>query len=124
MQAIGAAQMTKHDFLFGGVGIGTFPFASPFTPVSHADKIAILDEYFRRGGKYIDTAPTYGLGAVENFLGDALTGRPRDSFAISTSCGYVIDPVTSAVTVSGRRDDIIADLEASLRRLKVDFIDV
>ena len=50
-----------------------------------ADKArACLDEAFGAGINFIDTANIYGRGAAESFLGEALGGRPRDSYILAT----------------------------------------
>ena len=50
-----------------------------------ADKArACLDEAFDQGINFIDTANVYGRGAAETFLGEALQGRPRDSYVLAT----------------------------------------
>ncbi len=108
--------------LLNGVGLGTFPFANPFTPVPEASAIALIEEYLRRGGKYFDTSPTYAFGAVEEMLGRALRGHRREDFFISTSCGYVRDG--DAYRVSGRYEDVVRDCDESLERLGLDFLDI
>ena len=45
---------------------------------------ACLDRAFDRGINFIDTANVYGRGAAETFLGEALAGRPRDSYILAT----------------------------------------
>lgn len=108
--------------MFGGTGLGTFPLASPFTHVSESDASEILDAYFEAGGVYVDTAPTYAFGAVEELLGRYFAGRPRDSFVVSTSCGYVREG--DGYRVSGRPDDVRRDAEESLARLQLDYLDI
>lgn len=108
--------------MFGGVGLGTFPLAGPFSPVSPEDAITILDAYFNAGGLYLDTAPTYAFGGVEKLLGSYLRGRPRESFALSSSCGYVRDG--EGYRVSGQRSDVLRDAAESLERLKIDYFDI
>lgn len=108
--------------MFGGVGLGTFPLAGPFSQVSDESAWQILDAYFDAGGIYVDTAPTYGFGEVEQLLGRYLSGKPRDSFAVSTSCGWVRDG--EAYRVSGKRDDVLRDAEESLDRLGLDRFDI
>ena len=50
-----------------------------------ADKArACLEEAFAQGINFIDTANIYGRGAAESFLGEALQGRPRDSYVLAT----------------------------------------
>lgn len=43
-----------------------------------------LDAAFDAGINFIDTANIYGKGAAETFLGEALAGRPRDSYILGT----------------------------------------
>ena len=47
---------------------------------------ACLEEAFAQGINFIDTANIYGRGAAESFLGEALQGRPRDSYVLRQSC--------------------------------------
>src|SRR5579864_2796892 len=108
--------------LLNGVGLGTFPFANPFTPVSESSALALIEEFLRRGGEYFDVSPTYAFGAVEEMLGRALRGRRREEFFISTSCGYVRDG--DGYRVSGKYDDVVRDCDESLERLGLDFIDI
>jgi methylglyoxal reductase len=108
--------------MFGGLGLGTFPLAGPFSPVSPNEARDVLDAYFGAGGVYLDTAPTYAFGGVEELLGDYLAGRQRDSFVVSTSCGYVRDG--DGYRVSGAKSDVRRDAEESLTRLNLDFLDI
>jgi methylglyoxal reductase len=109
--------------LLNGVGLGTFPFAGPFSEVSDG-AAAVLDAYFEAGGHYIDTAPTYDYGGVESLLGAELRKHPRERYFVNTSCGYVLDADGEKFVVSGRPEDVVADCDASLQRLGLDFIDL
>ena len=40
--------------------------------------------------RYLDTAPLYGLGASERRVGEALAGRPRNTFTLSTKVGRLL----------------------------------
>ncbi|MCS7479112.1 aldo/keto reductase [Umezawaea endophytica] len=108
--------------MYNGIGLGTFPFANPFTQVGSDGAHEVLDAYFEAGGEYLDTAPTYAFGQVEELLGEYLTDKPRESFAISTSCGYVRDG--EGFKVSGKYDDVRKDAEESLERLRLDHFDI
>ncbi|MFI4989800.1 MAG: aldo/keto reductase [Solirubrobacterales bacterium] len=108
--------------LLNGVGLGTFPFAGPFSELGD-DATSILGAYLDAGGTYIDTAPTYDYGEVESVLGRELAKRPRESFFVNTSCGYILDGEGKAYVVSGRPEDVIADCDASLSRLGLEYID-
>ncbi|MFD6637292.1 aldo/keto reductase [Micromonospora chalcea] len=108
--------------MYDGTGLGTFPFASPFTPMDAGTAYEVLDAYFGAGGIYVDTAPTYAFGRVEELLGTYLASKPREAFAISTSCGYVRDG--DSFRISGKPDDVRRDAYESLERLKLDYLDV
>jgi aryl-alcohol dehydrogenase-like predicted oxidoreductase len=81
---------------------------------------ACLDEAFEQGINFIDTANIYGRGAAETFLGNALAGRPRDSYVLATKLYF---PMTS--TDRGlSRAQVAKQLDDSLRRLKTDYVDL
>ena len=84
------------------------------------------------GVKWIDTAPAYGNGRSELLLGDALKDKRKDVF-LATKCGLVWDEEGSmehirrdglVVYRNLRPDSIRRQLDASLKRLKTDYIDL
>jgi aryl-alcohol dehydrogenase-like predicted oxidoreductase len=86
-----------------------------------ADKArACLDESFAQGINFIDTANIYGRGAAETFLGEALQGRPRDSYVLATKLFF---PMTESDRGLSRAQ-IEKQLDASLRRLRTDYVDL
>jgi 1-deoxyxylulose-5-phosphate synthase len=86
-----------------------------------ADKArACLDAAFDVGINFIDTANIYGRGAAESFLGDALAGRPRDSYVLATKLFF---PMTESDRGLSRAQ-VEKQLDASLRRLKTDYVDL
>lgn len=108
---------------YAGVGLGTFPFAGPFTPVTGESARGILRRFVAGGGGYLDTSPTYAHGSVEALVGEVLREFPREDLQIATSCGYVRQD-DGGYKVSGARADVEADCEDSLRRLGLGYIDV
>ena len=108
--------------LLNSMGLGTFPFAGPFGEISRSESEAIVNAFLDRCGKYIDVAPTYAFGKVEELLGDVFAQRGRDQFFVNTSCGYVRQG--DKFVVSGKYDDVVGDCMASLERLKLDEIDL
>lgn len=108
------------------VGLGTFPLADVFSHISKEDGIKLVRQFIDRGGYYIDTAPMYGFGEVENLLGEALSIYPREKYYIATKCGYIdVEGKTfQTIQKSGRYDDVIRECERSLKRLKLDYIDL
>jgi methylglyoxal reductase len=105
------------------VGLGTFPLAGVFSTVSNRQAQSIVDRFFDLGGYYIDTAPVYGLGQVETLLGKLLRNRPRDSYYLTSKCGWIWG-ADKQPTLSGRHQDVIAECEKSLSRLGVDYFDL
>lgn len=74
------------------LGLGGAPLGNLFTAVSNADAQALVDAAWSSGCRSFDTAPHYGHGLSERRLGDALRGRPRDAFVLSSKVGRVLTP--------------------------------
>ena len=81
---------------------------------------ACLEEAFRQGINFIDTANVYGRGAAEMFLGEALQGRARDSYVLATKVYFPMSETDRGLS----RQQIEKQLDASLRRLRTDFVDL
>jgi aryl-alcohol dehydrogenase-like predicted oxidoreductase len=86
-----------------------------------ADKArACLDAAFDVGINFIDTSNIYGRGAAETFLGEALKERPRDSYMIATKLFFPMTDTDYGLS----REQVEKQLEASLKRLQTDVIDL
>ena len=86
-----------------------------------ADKArACLEEAFAVGINFIDTANVYGRGAAETFLGEALQGRPRDSYVLATKVYFPMSETDYGLS----RAQIEKQLDASLQRLRTDHVDL
>ncbi len=132
---------------FGKTGIevsalsfGCAPIGGLYTPVSEAVAYATLQEAWRVGVRFFDTAPLYGLGVAEERLGRLLTRRPRDEFVVSTKVGRLIrsaDDNKAAHDISAwtdtrgfvpvfdfSYDGVMRSIEESLKRLGLDRIDI
>jgi 1-deoxyxylulose-5-phosphate synthase len=81
---------------------------------------ACLGEAFAQGINFIDTANIYGRGAAETFLGDALQGRARDSYILATKLYFPMTASDSGLS----RAQVEKQLDASLKRLKTDYVDL
>ncbi|WP_434112315.1 aldo/keto reductase [Paraburkholderia caffeinilytica] len=81
----------------------------------------IIDKAFDQGVNFIDTADVYHAGRSEEIVGRAL-GERRDSWVIATKFGY---PTAQGPNEQGQsRKWIIQSVEASLKRLGTDYIDI
>ena len=71
----------------------------------------IIDYAMRHGVNYYDTAYVYHSGESESFLGEALSGYPRDSYYLGTKFYVMANPNIEQV------------FEEQLRKLRTDYID-
>ncbi len=92
-----------------------------------ADSVAAIRHALDRGLNWIDTAAIYGLGHSEEIVAQALRGIPQDRRPyLFTKCGLVWDEANRHAPPRriGNRDSLRRELEASLRRLRVERIDL
>ncbi len=104
--------------------LGTLTFGNPDSPTAadEATSHAMLELYLERGGNFLDTANVYTDGRSESLLGEALAGR-RDQVVIASK--YTISTRRGDPNASGNhRKCLVQSLEASLRRLKTDYVDL
>jgi aryl-alcohol dehydrogenase-like predicted oxidoreductase len=83
---------------------------------------ACVDAAFDAGINFIDTANVYATGAAEEFLGDALKGRPRDSYVLATKLYFPMDDTGENQGLS--REQVLKQIDESLRRLQTDHVDL
>ena len=100
------------------VGLGTNNFGAR---CDYQQSRAVVDAALDEGITLFDTADIYSQGRSEEFIGRALAGR-RDRVLIATKFGKPMDEHPSETR--GSRDYIRRAVEASLRRLQTDVIDV
>ncbi len=81
---------------------------------------ACIDRAFDEGINFIDTSNIYGRGAAETFLGEALKGRPRDSYAMATKLFFPMSESDKGLS----RAQIEKQIDASLTRLRTDYVDL
>jgi len=81
---------------------------------------ACLDRAFDDGINFIDTANIYGRGSAETFLGEALKGRPRDSYVMATKLFFPMTDTDKGLS----RAQVFKQIDASLTRLQTDYVDL
>ncbi|AZM56196.1 aldo/keto reductase [Streptomyces sp. WAC 01529] len=82
----------------------------------------MLDAFTEAGGTFVDTADMYGRGVSEEVLGRWLKGRRRDELVIATKVFSTMGESPNAGGLS--RKHILSAVDASLRRLGTDYIDL
>jgi aryl-alcohol dehydrogenase-like predicted oxidoreductase len=108
------------------LGYGAMGLSSGYgIPTERQEAIALLRAAVERGVTLFDTAQIYGLFANESLVGEALEPF-RGQVAIATKFGWDMDPRTGEHHggVNSRPEQIRAMTEGSLRRLRVDAIDL
>jgi aryl-alcohol dehydrogenase-like predicted oxidoreductase len=82
----------------------------------------VYDAFREAGGNFIDTANFYTSGTSESFLGEFLEGH-RQSVVLATK--YTLSaPGTDPNAAGNQRKNMMQAVEASLKRLKTDYIDL
>jgi aryl-alcohol dehydrogenase-like predicted oxidoreductase len=88
-----------------------------------AQSAALFEAYAESGGNFIDTADVYQFGQSEEYLGDLLQGR-RDHFFLASKFSSGASPTPDRLVTGNSRKAMVSSVEASLKRLKTDRIDV
>ncbi len=88
--------------------------------VERARATACINRAFDLGINFFDTANVYGRGAAESFLGEALRDRPRDSYILATKVFGQMSTTDKGLS----RAQIYKQIDASLKRLRVDYVDL
>ncbi|MFE7036357.1 aldo/keto reductase [Streptomyces sp. NPDC057621] len=84
---------------------------------------AIFDRFAEAGGTFLDTAGMYQAGESEAILGDLLRAD-RGQFVVSTKYGASDAARPHVSLTGGGRKNLVSSVEASLKRLRTDYIDL
>src|SRR6185436_3467475 len=118
---LGTSGLNVSVLSFGTMTVGGRDRFQHMGTLGLAEVSRMLDLCREAGLTVIDTADLYSFGAAEEILGEALQGR-RDDFVVVTKAFMRTGPGVHDVGLS--RKHLIAACEASLRRLRTDYIDV
>ena len=81
---------------------------------------ACVAKAFEVGINFIDTANVYSRGQAEEFLGEVLAPRPRDSYVLATKLYFPMGETDRGLS----RGQILKQIDASLSRLRTDYVDL
>ena len=109
------------------IGLGTFAIGGGdwsygWGPQDDRESIEAILRALDRGINWIDTAPAYGCGHSEEIVGKAIKGLSSKPI-IATKCGILCDKAGDIIFHLSR-ESIRSEVEASLRRLNIDVIDL
>ncbi len=121
---LGSSGMSVSEIGYGCMGL-TWAYGQPVTPQADDGAIALLNRAVDLGVTLFDTADMYGPFTNEELVGKALEQR-RGQVIIATKCGIVVhgDPKDYDMRRDGSPQHIAQACEASLRRLRIDTIDL
>jgi aryl-alcohol dehydrogenase-like predicted oxidoreductase len=113
-------------FTVSAIGLGCMNLSHAYgVPVSAESGAALLMRALDLGVTHFDTAALYGFGANEELVGRTL-GAFRSRFTLASKCGIDAAPGDNGVrrVIDGRPESLKRTLEAALRRLRTDVIDL
>jgi aryl-alcohol dehydrogenase-like predicted oxidoreductase len=118
-------KLGSSDLEVSALGLGCMGMSFGYGPA--ADKkemISLIWSAVERGVTFFDTAEVYGPYTNEELVGEALSPF-REQVLIATKFGFKLDPIQGRmVGLDSRPEHIKQVAEASLKRLKVDAIDL
>jgi aryl-alcohol dehydrogenase-like predicted oxidoreductase len=118
-------KLGKSNLEVSAIGLGCMGMSFGLgPPADKQEMISLIRSAFERGVTFFDTAEVYGPFTNEELVGEALSPF-RDQVVIATKFGFKLDPNTGKQAGLDSRPEHIKEVaEASLKRLKTDFIDL
>jgi aryl-alcohol dehydrogenase-like predicted oxidoreductase len=119
-------KLGNSDLEVSAIGLGCMGLSYGYGPATERQEaIALIRAAVERGVNFFDTAEAYGPFANEELVGEALAPF-REQVVIATKFGFKLDPDSERgiVGLDSRPEHVREVAEASLRRLKVDAIDL
>jgi aryl-alcohol dehydrogenase-like predicted oxidoreductase len=117
-------QLGRVGPLVSAIGYGSMGLSAVYGPAAdRKDAIAIIHAAVERGVTLFDTAEAYGPFTNEELLGEALAPF-REKVVIATKFGFGVNPDGTRYGLDSRPEHIRQVVDASLRRLNVERIDM
>lgn len=115
-------KLGNSDLMLSEIGFGCWAMGGGWGQIDDRESMATVRRAIDRGINFFDTADIYGFGHSEKMLAEALGARRKD-VVVATKVGLAWDQ-HGCLFRSSSRYHIMQAVEASLRRLKTDYIDL
>ncbi len=115
-------RLGKSPLQVSAIGLGCMTMTGLYGAGDGAEATATIHRAAELGIGFLDTSDAYANGKNEDFVGRAIAGR-RDDYTVVTKFGNIRHP-DGRRGVDGRPEHVFAACEASLRRLRIDVIDL
>ncbi|MFB2772221.1 aldo/keto reductase [Pelatocladus sp. BLCC-F211] len=116
-------KLGKQGLVVSALGLGCMGMSEFYGAQDEAESIATLHRALELGVNFLDTADMYGSGANEELVGKAIADR-RDQVILATKFGIQRGQDASFRGINGSPEYVSQACDASLKRLKVDYIDL
>jgi aryl-alcohol dehydrogenase-like predicted oxidoreductase len=116
-------RLGTQGLVVSALGLGCMGMSWAYGVPDEAESIATLHEAIERGCTFLDTAEVYGPWKNEELLGRALAGR-REDVVLATKFGFALSAEGNVTGLDSHPEHIREACDASLRRLRVDTIDL
>ena len=106
------------------IGLGCMGMSDFYGPADRGESMATIHAAVDAGITLLDTGDFYGMGHNEMLIGEAVAGRRREDYLLSVKFGALRDPVMGWSGYDSRPAAVKNFLAYTLKRLRVDYIDI
>ena len=118
---VGTRTLGRTGLTVSSLGLGCMGMSQMYGTADRAESLATVHRALDLGVTFLDTSDVYGDGHNEELVGEAIAGR-RDEVQLATK--FSLSRNGGGMRIDGRPENVRARAEASLRRLRVDVIDL